>query len=90
MSKAFWSNNNPTQMHYQKLRNAVSYYKSTKEGTRKMCRSLEEMRNETAEITRKETLEEVVRAMLSGGMTVETISTMLNLPFEEVQSFCEA
>ena len=55
-----------------------------------MCRSLEEMRNETAEITRKETLEEVVRAMLSGGMTVETISTMLNLPFEEVQSFCEA
>ena len=77
-------------MNFQVLRDSVSYYKDVKEGNLAMCRALEEMRNETRTETRKQTLEEVAKALLLDGMPLSKISSILNIPEEEVKDLCEA
>lgn len=59
-----------------------------------MCRALEQMRNETAAITReetrKETLTEVIHNMVSNNISIDSIASILNLPPEEVQELYQA
>ncbi|MEE1293275.1 MAG: PD-(D/E)XK nuclease family transposase [Acutalibacteraceae bacterium] len=85
----FWCKNT-NNMNFQVLRDSVSYYKDVKEGNLAMCRALEEMRNETRTETRKQTLEEVAKALLLDGMPLSKISSILNIPEEEVKDLCEA
>ena len=89
----FWCTN-ANDIYNKVLRDSVSYYKDSKEGNSTMCRALEEMRNETAAITReetrKETLTEVIHNMVSNNISIDSIASILNLPPEEVQELYQA
>ena len=80
----FWCTN-AKDIYHKVLRDSVSYYKDSKEGANSMCRALEDMRNDT----RNQTLSEVIQNMISSGMTIDAIASMLKLPIEEVQTLCQ-
>ena len=63
-------------MHYDVLRESVSYYKDHKEGTTAMCRSLEEMRNEYEEKGLQKGREQGRKQGLEQGEAIGTINNM--------------
>lgn len=60
----------------------MRFFKESKEGVAIMCKSMEDMRNQTL----KEGMIAVAKRMLSGGdLTLEKIAEYAGLPLEEVE-----
>ncbi len=71
-------------MHYGFLAERVRYFKEDEEGVTIMCRAMEEMRNETAEITAFKTrLEALIQIMGAFKVTVEEDLKVLQIPESE-------
>ena len=51
---------NPDEMNYELLRKATRYYKESPEGVELMCKAFEDLRNETREEERVNTLRKVM------------------------------
>ena len=83
----FWCTQS-RDMHYDVLRESVSYYKDNKEGTTAMCRSLEEMRNEYEQkgeaIGKAIRDEEKIKEMLASGKDPEAIIDFCQYPADLV------
>ena len=62
---------NPDDMHYEALANKARYFKQDEKGVAAMCKMLEDMRNEAALDTAKETAKRMIR---KGKLTLEEIA----------------
>lgn len=78
-----------SDMHYNKLKERVKYFKETKEGVATMCKAIEEMRKEEREAGKIEgKIEgkaELLFAMSNNGMTDEEIAKIVAMPLEEIK-----
>lgn len=72
----------PAKMHYNKLRERVSYFKETKEGAAIMCRAIEEM----VEKERAEAKREVYVKMRKNGISIEQIAEMVGISEKEIRA----
>lgn len=70
----------PNQMHYPALATKSRYFKEDQEGVRKMCKAMEEMRNEAAiEATQKNNIEKALRLIHLGKLSFEEIALVCDL-----------
>lgn len=73
---------NPLDMYYKTLADRVRFFKESKEGIEIMCKTMEDMRNQTL----KEGMTEVALRMLAAGKyALEEIVNISGLPLEEVK-----
>lgn len=73
---------NPSDMYYKTLADRVRFFKESKEGIEIMCKTMEDMRNQTL----KEGMTEVALRMLAAGKyALEEIVNISGLPLEEVK-----
>ena len=77
---------NPNDMYNHKLAERAKFFKQSKEGVAIMCRSIEEMRNQSFKNAKKEA---AVALLKDGKYSVERISTLMDLPLEEVKKLSE-
>ena len=85
----------PDQMNYESLAEKASFYKKDEKGVSRMCKLLEDMRNEAAREAAEEAAQEValstaretaLRMIKGGKLSLETIAEYANLPLEEVEA----
>lgn len=82
---------NPDDMYYDILARTARFYKKDGKGVETMCRLLEEMCDEVAEWTAKETASSSALRMLKDGiLSVEQIARYTDLPPETVEKLREA
>ena len=67
----------PDDMHYKELADKVRYFKEDEKGVAKMCKVLEEMRNEEAKKTKMDDIKSVMEAF---GVTIERAMEALKIP----------
>lgn len=73
---------NPSDMYYGVLADRVKFFKESKEGIAVMCKSMEDMRNQTL----KEGMINVAKRMLADGtLTLEKIAEYAGLSLDEVK-----
>lgn len=73
---------NPSDMYYGVLADRVKFFKGSKEGIAVMCKSMEDMRNQTL----KEGMRDVAKRMLADGtLTLEKIAEYAGLSVDEVK-----
>lgn len=73
-------------MHYKVLADRVRYFKEDEKGVASMCKAIEDMRNETARLTARETAMNIARSMIAdGGLDHDKIATFTQLPLEDIQ-----
>ncbi len=77
---------NPADMQYKILAERARYFKESREGQQIMCRAMEEMRNESILVERKQTASRLIKA---GKLSYEEIAVGVNLTLEEVQELAE-
>ncbi len=77
---------NPADMQYKLLAERARYLKESKEGQQIMCRAMEQMRNETAMIERKNI---ACRMIKTGKFSYEEIAEYMDLTLEEIKEFAE-
>ena len=83
----------PNQMHYPALSTKSRYFKEDQEGVRKMCKAMEEMREEAAKKGRAEGItigeaqatEKVARSMLEKHFSLDVIAELTGLQIAEIQ-----
>ena len=75
----------PDDMNYQQLAKKVRYFKENEEGQAAMCKVLEEMRNETAELKSIE----IAQRMIADGMAIEKVAEYSGLTLEKVQELAQ-
>ena len=68
-------------MYYDELRKQVRHYKTTKEGTKRMCRELEEMKMETAD--KKARM--IAERLISMGLPLDMVAEGTSLAREVVE-----
>ena len=71
----------PDDMNFKQLADKVRYFKEDEKGVAAMCKVMEEMRNETAEITK---IESAMNLLKLGKLTVEEIANSIGLSIEKV------
>lgn len=71
----------PDDMNYQQLAKKARYFKESEEGVATMCKVLEDMRNETAELRSIE----IALRMLADGLTIEKVAEYSGLSLEKVR-----
>lgn len=77
---------NPDDMHFGVLAERVRFFKESKEGVAIMCRSMEEMRNQSLREGKTETMKAVALRMLQAGKyALEEIADISGLPLDEVK-----
>jgi hypothetical protein len=72
----------PDEMYYPLLAERARYFKESEGGQKTMCKIMEDMRNETAEQTKLDTAQELLKM---GILTLEQIAQAAKLPLETVQ-----
>ena len=72
----------PSDMHYRVLAERARYFKETKEGVAIMCKSMEDMRDQT---WRESMVEVVLRMLDAGTYNLNEITEISGLPLEEVK-----
>ena len=80
---------NLKEMHYNVLRETVSYFKETKEGKEYMCEILDEIRRESRKEGRKEGVNNTFKAismLKSGKYALEDIASASKLSLDEVKA----
>ena len=81
----------PDQMNYEPLAERARFYKKDEKGVGRMCKLLEDMRNETAREAAQEAAlstarENALRMIKDGQLSLETIAKYVNLPLEEIKA----
>ena len=77
---------NPSDMYYGVLADRVRFFKESKEGIAVMCKAMEDMRKESLEEGRKETMRDTALRMLNAGKyTLDEISAISGLSLDEVK-----
>ena len=69
-------------MCYEELSDKVKFYKETQEGVGTMCKAMEDMRTETEVRTR---IENALKMIKGGKLSLEDISLYSGLPLEKVR-----
>lgn len=72
----------PNDMHYKELADKVRYFKEDEKGVAAMCRVMEEMRNETAELRSVEIAQQMIQ---DGKLSLEEIARYSMLAIERVK-----
>ena len=72
----------PNDMHYKELADKVRYFKEDEKGVAAMCRVMEEMRNETAELRSIEIAQQMIQ---DGKLSLEEIARYSMLALERVK-----
>ena len=73
----------PDDMYYKELADRARYFKKTEGGRQKMCKIMEDMRDETAKVKSRE----IARNLLKiGKISLEEIAEATGLTVEEVES----
>ena len=75
----------PDDMNYLQLAKKARFFKESEEGKAAMCKVLEEMRNETAELKSIE----IALRMLADGMAIEKVAEYSGLKLEKVQELAQ-
>ena len=75
----------PDDMNYQQLAKKARFFKENEEGKAAMCKVLEDMRNETAELRSIE----IAQRMLADGMALEKVAEYSGLKIEKVQELAQ-
>lgn len=70
-------------MHFKQLADRVRYFKENEEGVKRMCATLEKMRDETAERTK---ILIAINMIKDGKLSLEEIAKYLNLAIEKVKA----
>ena len=68
-------------MYYDELRRQVRHYKTTKEGRKRMCRELEEMKLECYDKSARR----IAERLISMGLSLDMVAEGTNLPREVVE-----
>ena len=71
----------PDDMHYKELADKVRYFKENEKGVAKMCKVMEDMRNEAVE---KDRVQNAIE-MLKDGLSVEKVAQYSRLAIERVK-----
>ena len=69
-------------MCYEELSDRVRHYKETKEGVDTMCKAMEDMRNEAV---MRDRIENAIKMIESGKLSLEDIAVFSSLPLEKVR-----
>ena len=75
----------PDDMHYKELAEKVRYFKEDEKGVARMCRVMEEMRNESARDAKWKQVVESVGRWLSMGLSHEQIAEGEGITLEQVR-----
>ncbi len=76
----------PADMYYSVLADRVRFFKESKEGIAIMCKVMEDMREESLQEGKKESMISTARRMvLDGVLSFEKISEYVGLPIEEIK-----
>ena len=76
----------PANMYYDELAERVRFFKEDKEGILIMCKTMEDMRNESLQEGKKEEKRSTVLRMLEiGKYALEEIAEIAGLPLDEVK-----
>lgn len=73
----------PDDMHYKQLADKVRYFKENEEGVKRMCATLEKMRDETAERTKVLIVTDMIK---DGKLSLEEIAKYSKLAIEKVKA----
>ena len=78
----------PDDMYYKELAKVVRYYKEDEKGVERMCKVMEDMRNETAkEATRNARVEDIKSIMKSLKLSAEQAMDALKIPKKERKTY---
>lgn len=77
---------NPADMYYDVLAERVRFFKEDKEGISIMCKTMEDMRNESLQEGEKRGMKAAAERMLADGtLALEKIAEYVGLPVEEIK-----